>query len=836
MTEGLPAGYVPTAGVFDEMLCADGTLRDTWERVLATPDFRSAEVLENRWREAERQIRENGVTYNVYGDPRGLARPWPLDPVPLVIEASEWQAIEAGLIQRARLMSYVVGDIYGGQSLFHSGSVAPGAVLSNPGFLRPCHGIVPPDNTHLHFIAVDIGRQPDGAWAVLNDRTQAPSGAGYALENRIVTSRCLSESFNAQPVHRLAGFFRALRDNINNAASLAARRSRGSGAEPQVVLLTPGPYNETYFEHAYLARYLGYPLVAGEDLTVRYDRVYLKTLSGLQPVDGILRRLDDDYCDPLWLKAGSALGIPGLVAAHRRGHVAVCNRLGSGIVEAPAMLGYLPRINREIFAEDLILPQAESHWLGDTDNLHDVMGRLREYVIKPAFRSFPFEPVFCDTLDDESLEALEARVRKRPHAFVAQRRMNLSCVPVWQDGRLVARPMVVRTYIAASGSGWVVMPGGLTRVARRSGDPVVSLQAGGGSKDTWILASAPVEIETLWPSQSEAIALRRTATVDLPSRVADNLFWLGRYVERTEVMLRLARATMNRYMPDAALGASAIPSLLRCLNRFGIRPAQPARLSHLLTAFDEGLPPVFKALHHSATTVRDRLSMDAWRLLNPLGMPTGLSNRAPVASAAELEGYLMRIATFNGLAMENMTRGLGWRFLELGRRIERAIQTAGAVRILGSESGETEPAAFEALLEVCDSTMTYRSRYYTSLRLDGVLDLVISDDSNPRAIAFQLTAINEHLRYLPRERPGTLATPEHRMAAACLAELRRVDMRRLADSSDASGELTRPALDRFAANLSHDLSALSDVLGEAYFKHAIPALVAHTPAMIPARG
>ena len=835
MTEGLPVGYMPTAGVFDEMLQPDGSARDAWRRVLATPDFRSPEILENRWREAERQIRENGVTYNVYGDPRGLARPWPLDPMPLVIEEAEWQAIEAALIQRARLMNFVVGDIYGAQSLFRSGSVAPGAVLSNPGFLRPCHGIIPPDGTHLHFIAVDLGRQPDGQWVVLNDRTQAPSGAGYALENRTVTSRCLSESFRAQPVHRLAGFFRGLRDNINHAASIAARRSRGTGGEPQVVLLTPGPYNETYFEHAYLARYLGYPLVAGEDLTVRYDRVYLKTLSGLQPVDGILRRLDDDYCDPLWLKAGSALGVPGLVAAHRRGHVAVCNRLGSGVVEAPAMLGYLPQINREMFGEDLILPQAESNWLGDPEVLRDVMGRIREYVIKPAFRSFAFEPVFCDTLDEESLEALEARVAKRPHAFVAQRRLNLSCVPVWQDGKLVARPMVVRTYIAASGADWVVMPGGLTRVARRAGDPVVSLQAGGGSKDTWILSSAPVEIETLWPSQSESVALRRTATVDLPSRVADNLFWLGRYVERTEVMLRLSRAIMTRYLPDAALGAAAIPALTRCLNRFGIRPAQPARLGNLLTAFDEGLPPVFTALHHSATTVRDRLSMDAWRLLNPLGMPIGLSGRPPAAAAAELEGWLMRIATFNGLAMENMTRGLGWRFLELGRRIERSIQTAGAVRILGTVPGDNEPAAFEALLEVCDSTMTYRSRYYTSLRPDGVLDLVISDDSNPRAIAFQLTAINEHLRYLPRERPGTLATPEHRMAAACLAELRRVDMRRLADTHEDSGAV-RPALDRFAANLASDLAALSDVLGEAYFKHAIPALVAHTPAMIPARG
>ncbi len=836
MTEGLPAGYTPSAGVFDEMMTPDGALRDAWGRVMATPDFRSADVLSNRWREAERQIRENGVTYNVYGDPRGLARPWPLDPVPLVIEEREWQAIEAALVQRARLMNFVVGDIYGAQTVFRSGVVAPGAVLSNPGFLRPCHGIVPPDGTHLHFVAIDLGRQPNGEWIVLNDRAQAPSGAGYALENRIVTSRCLSESFRAQPVQRLAGFFRALRDNIIRAAALAARRSRGTGGEPQVVLLTPGPYNETYFEHAYLARYLGFPLVAGEDLTVRYDRVYLKTLSGLQPVDGILRRLDDDYCDPLWLKAGSALGVPGLVAAHRRGHVAVCNRLGSGVAEAPAMLGYLPEIARRMLNEDLLLPQAESRWLGDPEALAALAGGFRGFVIKPAFRNFAFEPVFCDRIDGESLEALEDRVRKRPHAYVAQRRLDLSCVPVWQDGKLTPRPMVLRAFVAASGDDWVVMPGALTRVARRAGDPVVSLQAGGGSKDTWILASGPVEVETLWPSQSESVTLRRTATVDLPSRVADNLFWLGRYVERTEVMLRLARAAMNRHMPDAALGAAAIPALMRCLRRFGVRPTSPQRLSTILTAFDEGLPPILTSLHHAATAVRDRLSIDAWRLLNPLGVPGNLAGRPAAAVAAEIEGWLMRIAAFNGLALENMTRGLGWRFLELGRRIERAIQTAVTARVLGAEPSAAEPAALEALLEVCDSIMTYRSRYYAGLRPDGVFDLVVADDTNPRSIAFQLTAINEHLRHLPRERPGALATPEHRMAAACLAELRRIDIHRLAETGEPGTVLVRPGLDRFAATIASDLAALSDVLGEAYFKHAIPALVAHTPAMIPARG
>jgi uncharacterized circularly permuted ATP-grasp superfamily protein/uncharacterized alpha-E superfamily protein len=813
VSDGLTSGYQAPTESYDEMMQPDGTPRAGWRSVLASPDYETMDGLGQRWRDAERQIRENGVTYNVYGDPRGLARPWPLDPLPHIIGAEDWRGLEAGLVQRARLLEAVMGDLYGPQSLLHGGTVPPGAVFGNPGFLRPCHGAAAPGGSHLHLIGIDLGREPDGSWIVLGDRTQAPSGTGYALENRMVMASVLSDTFSAQPVERLSGFFRALRDNLTRAAAIAARRSRGSGAEPRVVLLTPGPYNETYFEHAYLARYLGFPLVAGEDLTVRYDRVYLKTLGGLQPVDGILRRLDDGYCDPLWLAPGSTLGVAGLVLAARHGNVAICNSLGSGILEAPSLFAHLPAASRSLLAEDLLLPQVETLWPVPAELPADMMP-------KPAFGGEP------------APRAPAERSRPSPFDQAATRRVQLSTAPVWRGGRLDARPVVLRAYVAASDEDWVVMPGGLARFGANPGDPVVSMQVGGGSKDIWVVADKPVEAVSLWPETTEAVSLRRTATADLPSRVADNLFWLGRYAERAEVMLRLVRATLGRYLPDASAGVAAIPGLLRCLGAFGIEPPLPPIPTALMVTIDAGAPGVLTALHRSATMVRDRLSADAWRILNPFGHPPKLAGRTVAAAASEIEFLLTRIAGFNGLAMENMTRGLGWRFLELGRRIERAYQTMAISRILAGIASPDEAAALEALLEVCDSSMTYRSRYFTDFKTAPALDLVVADDTNPRAIAFQLAAINEHLRHLPRERTGgSLTTIEHRMAAACLAELRRADMAKLAMPEGGQ----RPELNRFTQTLTRDLSALSDALGETYFKHAVPALLDHGPTALTAR-
>jgi len=799
------AGYQVPAGLFDEMRSPDGTVRPTWTALLQAPDFASAETVEARWRLAERLIRENGVTYNVYGDPKGLARPWPVDPLPVLISAEEWRGIEAGLAQRTRLLDRLLADLYGPQTVLREGILPPALVFANPGFLRPCHGIQPPGGVRLHLAAFDLGRLPDGTWVVLDDRTQAPSGAGYALENRMVLSRSLPDAFRAQPVERVSVFFRALRETLSRAAMAAAARSRGATSDPRIVLLTPGPYNETYFEHAYLARYLGYQLVAGEDLTVRYDRVYLKTLGGLQPVDGILRRLDEDFCDPLWLKSDSSLGVAGLVAAARRGHVAILNPLGSGLVEGAGLIPYLPALAERLLGEPLLLPQAATRWLGAPGAIDDLDQALADQVVKPAFVGLDVSPVYPEHLDTDRRAALVERIRAAPQRWALQQHLPLSTVPTWVDGQIVARELVLRAYVTADRDGaHKVMPGGLGRVAPEAGRLMVSMQSGGGSKDVWIVGARSTEHVSLWQTQPDTVELKRHAA-DLPSRVADNLYWLGRYAERVEITIRLVRAARLRSLPDLNNpGGPAVAPLRECLAGLGFNlaegPPQPA-------AIMAGLSPPIEALHRAATTVRDRLSMDTWRVLNAL------------PALGELDQMLQRLAAFNGLAMENMTRGLGWRFLEIGRRLERAYQTLAFVRVLGRTLGPTEPALLEALLEIADSSMTYRSRYFMGLKPAGVFDLVLADEANPRAVAFQLVAIGEHIAALPRERHGVPVTPEAQASAGALAALRRADMVKIARTRSDDGE-GRPKLDQLCRGLMTDLAEISDMLSDSYFKHA----------------
>ena len=460
--------YAGLPGCRDEMIAPSGTFREHWQPFLKALRDLGMPELTRRWHEAKEMIRENGVTYNVYGDPRAMDRPWQLDAIPLLISSGEASYLESGLIQRGRLLDAIIADIYGPQRLLRNGLIPPELVFGLSGFLRPLHGVAVPGNRYLHLYAADIGRGPNGSFWIIGDRTQAPSGAGYALENRIVMSRMLPEIFRDCKVQRLALFFRTLRDTLRGLAP----RNRDN---PRIVLLTPGPYNETYFEHAYLARYLGYTLVEGGDLTVRDSRVYLKLLGGLQPVDVILRRLDDDYGDPLELRGDSFLGVPGLVQAVRAGNVAVANALGSGLVETPALMPFLPAICLHVLGEELRLPSIPTWWCGDPTSREYVLANLKRLVVKPTSPGKRFGPIFGNRLSDQQLQNLTERIRNQPRDFVGQDQLALSTVPVLSAEQLEPRHVVLRGYLAASDDGYSMMPGGLTRVTATADTMVVSI-------------------------------------------------------------------------------------------------------------------------------------------------------------------------------------------------------------------------------------------------------------------------------------------------------------------------------------------------------------------------
>jgi uncharacterized circularly permuted ATP-grasp superfamily protein/uncharacterized alpha-E superfamily protein len=838
--------YSPAPGIYDEMMSAPGTFRPHWDAYAASISALGAEELAHRWRTARQRIRENGVTYNVYGDPLGMDRPWNLDAIPLLISATEWRELEAGLIQRARLLNSILADLYGPQKLLRGGHLPPAVVFANPGFLRPCHSLPVPDNAWLHLLAVDLARSEDGQWWVLSDRTQSPSGAGYALENRIVQAETFPDLFREFQVQRLASFFQAFRNNM-------LRLSTSMLSNPRVVLLTPGPLNETYFEHSYLARYLGFTLAQGGDLTVRDSRVFLKTLEGLKQVDVILRRVDGSFCDPIELRSDSFLGVAGLVEAVRAGNVVVANALGSGLIESPALMPFLPGLSRRFLGEKLRLPSVATWWCGQPEALDYVRENLDSLVIKPSFPSLGIEPVFGGQLAGDERRKLLERMQTRPYNFCGQEVLHLSTAPVWQESTLTPRRVVLRVYVAAVGDSWAVMPGGLARVSPSLDSPVVSMQRGGGSKDTWVLSDTPVDRFSLQRSRNLPLVLNR-GTSDLPSRAADNLFWLGRYAERCEHLARVLRCILVRMTAESGAGANAgasgsiewksLMKLHAYLASPNSRMEEDDPQGHLDLSRDfeqEILSLIFEdqrsdslysnlsRTSRAAASVRDRLSSDLLRAVSQLGglarIDSGASAQSsawgyvsPGDALAVLNRCIGTLSSLRGIELENITRGPGWHFLGVGRRLERSIQLMSLFRaIIVPLTPETSPM-LEMLLEVCDSSMTYRSRYFTVVQAAPVLDLLMNDESNPRSLAFQIKDLSEHCAFLTKTLEGAeWPTAKQRRVEEVAASLFEADVQALCQPG-AGG--TRTYLDHLLATLDVVLPSLSDAITNTWFSHA----------------
>lgn len=825
---GLLEKYQRSADVFDEFLADTGEIRPHFAKLRGALEEFSAAELQRRSDTCQRLVHEQGITYNVDGDPRGRERPWQLDPIPFILAPEEWHALEAGLIQRATLLNKILTDGYGDQKLIRSRWLSPALVFAQPDFLRPCHGIRATADTFLHFYAADLARSPDGQWWVISDRTQIPTGAGYALANRLATSRILPEPFRDHHVHRLAGFFR---DVQNSLAQLAPRQQD----KARVVMLTPGPHNETYFEQAYLARYLGYLLVEGQDLTVRDHHVFLKTLSGLERVDVILRRVDDDFCDPLELRNDSILGVPGLVEAVRAGNVTIANALGSGLLQSPAFMSFLPGLCQHLLGEELKLPSVATWWCGQKTAQQYVLEHLDELVVKPAFRTHLRPPDPEKPLSAAERDALKRHIEFDPDLFVAQERMTLSTAPSWDGRGLAPRPIGLRAFLVATGDSYRVMPGGLTRVSPDSDGRVISWHRGGSSKDTWVTSAMPVEEDSLLHAPGKNIELRRTGN-NLPSRLADNFFWLGRYAERADATARLLRSSLQRFNPERAGGAlPLITSLLQTLQTQGqlpgilekpeLRQNSEAFEAELLAAiFDPSragsLRQIADHLHRLAMHVRDRTSNDMWRVLSQLNDRLARPTASLVMLAGEAVGVLsqtlLSLAAFHGLARENMTRAQAWRFLDMGLRLERAVYLCTLLDATLRSPESENPSVLEAILEVVDNTITFRSRYNLLPHPPAVFDLVLLDDKNPRSVLFQINQLAKHFRHLPPERDNAPNSAKN-ILQECAARLNRTDARELAAKPD---DWPDSNVSQAIRDTLRDLPRLSDTIAASYFAHS----------------
>ncbi len=825
--------YESNAAFYDEMLASDAQIRSHWRPLMDSIAAMGPGGLANRWQEGRRLLHDNGVTYNVYGDPRSTDRPWPLDPLPCVIEEKEWASIEAAMRQRATLLNALLADFYGPQRLLHDNLFPPELIFRHPGFLRPCCNVAVPGNIYLHNYSADLARSPDGQWWVIADRTQTPSGAGYALENRLVSQRVLPDVFRATHVRRLADFFQAFRETLRGLVP-------HHHDNPRVVLLTPGPYNETYFEHAFLARYLGYTLVEGGDLTVRDNAVFLKTLGGLLPVDLIMRRQDDSFCDPLELREDSVLGVPGLVQAVRAGNVAIVNALGSGLLESPATAAFLPALCKQLLDEELKMPTVATWWCGEEEPLAHVLENVERLVIKQTFGNARRLPIFGAKLSAAARDELRDDIRHSPADYVAQEQVALSSVPVWQEGGgLAPRHMVLRIYAVASEGSYSVMPGGLTRITSSLDSLVASMQHGGGSKDTWVMASGPVPQTTLLTGASTSLEVSR-ATFDLPSRVADNLFWLGRYAERVESGVRSARAVLTRlYQESDPSNVAGLESGVRIMAALGHLPIKPVESNGnpanrdasieremLAVVYDSdaksSLGWTLSQMRRVAWLLRDRFSADAWRILNrfdqQFASPPPIEPLRMGRALSLLDDAIMTLSAFSGLVMESMTRGDGWRFLDIGRRLERALQMVELLRHGLTAGNHEESGELQTLLEIADSSLTYRSRYLTSMRADLVLDLLLLDEANPRSAAFQLARLREHVEALPDHAVNGHRRARWRIAVKLLSTVQLAEAQELIRAGE-DGEWG--SLETLLGVLATGLRALSEALARDYFEHTM---------------
>ena len=772
------AGYRAVPGVHDELVDAAGRVRPRWAGLLGRLAALGRGEVERRFAEADRRLAESGVVYRVYGDEADADRPWPLAHLPIVIDADDWAVLARGVLQRARLFEAILGDLMGEARIVADGGLPAALVAGNPEFLRPLAGVVPKGGAHLHLYAADVSRAPDGRWWVLADRTQAPSGAGYTIENRIAVSRALSDSFDALAVERLGPFFQALR------SGLVAACGRD---DARIALLSPGPWNETYFEHAYLARVLGFQLVEGSDLAASPEGVAVRTVEGLRPVDVVVRRIDSDWADPLELDPSSRLGVPGLVDAVRHGKVVVANALGSGLVEAPALAGYLPGLARRFLGEELELPSVATWWCGEPAAREVVATNLDRLMLSPSFgRSLhgilDSTGLVGSRLSTAEKERVRTLIARRGVDFVGREPLRLSTAPVWEKGRLTPRPFAIRIFAARTREGWTVMPGGLARISEREDVRSLSMQRGGRSADVWVLgggASTRTEVRLL--PEAETTEIRRDNGI-LPARVADNLFWLGRYLERAETTLRLLRG-LSGHGDDGMAEASGVVArrIVRLLTSWGTVPEQIRRGEEAAAAALWGATPgsvtmLIGAAHRTGEVVRDRLSPDCWRALVELRDRLRVRAEAdlrPPSVFGEIERGLRTLAAVVGVAHETMNRREGWRFFDLGRRIERGIGLSRTARAFAS--AEAGPETLDLLLDLADGRVTYRSRYLSGPARRPVLDLVLLDEGHPRAVAYQVARIAEHLGRLTGRREGDLLEPAERLAQRLITTLETSD-------------------------------------------------------------
>lgn len=827
---GVLTCYPQIPYAYDEAFDHERLTRSHWKLVFDSLTNIGAEGIRDRQMRAQRILRDDGATYDLKSDPLSPTV-WSLDIIPYVIDHQEWLQLEAGIEQRSKLFDLILKDLYGEQNLLKQGIIPAEIIFSHPGYLRQCHHLSMPLDKQLILHAVDLVRDQNGAPVIIGDRTQAPSGFGYALENRTVVSRVMPSLFRTSQVRRLSHFFNTLRTTL---AQLASHKTD----TPRIVVLSPGAYSSTYFEHEFLANYLGYSLVQGGDLTVRNGKVWMKSLQGLTQVDVILRRVDDTYCDQAELRADSMLGVPGLLEVVRAGNVVLANPLGSGIIEAPALMAFLPQISQFLLGEPLLLNNVQTWWCGNATDFAYVQANLDDLIIKPAYRSFNSSSYYGHALNDQEKRKLIKKIAQKPHQYVAQSYIPGSQTPIWTDGKLESRPSLLRLFSVSCDDGYEVMPGGLSRVAASNQEYIVSKLSGTWSKDAWVLSNGP---DLTHHSLLDKVPIGEAEQSNLPSRVVENLFWFGRYAERAEISLRLMRTVFKQLNGIDPLPVESRDVLLKALSKqTGCMPGFTAKDTELLEKPNQELADLvvngnrigsiksnLQSMLACGEQVKEMLSADTRIILNELrdhiyDVDRAYVNGLPAVPEESLDSLVTSLLALSGLNHESMLRGLDWTFQEIGRRTERALQTATLLKSTLTQElpNMQQQQVLESVLLSVEALISFRRRYRTRARVAFGLDLLMVDPTNPRSLVYQIEQLSDYLKVLPQQThgftPGRLS-PESKLMIKALNIIQLADLDELARVEDVEG--SRIELTKLMVDVTKLLEQFTSAISDKYFDH-----------------
>ncbi|MGK0253648.1 MAG: putative circularly permuted ATP-grasp superfamily protein [Mariniflexile sp.] len=820
---------------YDEVLKSNMTINPNWEKLLSNLTEMGTDTLISKQNEMDWLMDENGVTYNVYNDPKGMHRPWELNIVPFLIHQKEWETVEKGIKQRAELLNLILKDIYGERELIKNGIIPPEVIYAHRGFLRQCDQIQYKTAKNLLIYSADLARGPDGRMWVVNDRTQAPSGMGYALENRYSTSRILPGIFKDINVKQPSQFF----FEFNQMLIEAAHQNKDN---PNIVILTPGPLNETYFEHAYMSSFLGYPLVNGNDLVVRNGKVWMKSLKELKQVDVILRRVDDVFMDPLELREDSYLGVAGLLDVVRQQNVTIINPIGSGVLENSGLIPFMNAICKYFFKEELILPQIASWWCGQEKEKNHVLNNLPNLVVKRIDRTNRESIFFCEFLKPKQLENLKKEILSNPYSFVAQEKISFSTAPDFAQDKLEPRKVMCRTFAIAKKDSYTVMPGGLVRVAAERENLFVSNQRGGVSKDFWIITDEQqTNIQNYAWDKSCKISISNIN--DLPSNTAENLFWSGRYLGRALVTARFLRVVLNRMgsvqynerKSDSENLQILFQSLTNITSTFpgfvgegseDLLKNPIKEITSLMIDRDRigSFAQTMSSFNNSYYSLRNLWSKDMWRVFDSIQKLWSKfqddENYTISILTKLLDRIITRLIAFMGLIEESILVDQGLLLYFIGLQTEQAMMNIAKCRslLVINYNVQTQYEILESLLTSHESLNIYRYSYRSYLNIENVINLILLDKEYPKSLTYQLRRIQKDIDRLPHSEITGKATECQIYISEANFKIRSLQIDSLLELSQDN--VIRQKLDDILAELSDLLHETSLSVSDTYFNHA----------------